>query len=128
MMDSEEDLEFLETLKVEFYGEAQEGLEGCEALLLEFNSSSETGKLDEFMRVLHSMKGSARAVDMEEIAKVFHSLESVCLRIKDAGAGDINPMLSIIDKLREYISMFENEQADEAAPIVEQCLTELESM
>lgn len=126
-MDSDEDKEFLETLKSEFYGEAKEGFEKCENLLLEYKESADAKKIDEFMRVLHSMKGSARAVDLNDIAACFHAVETKCLDLKAKGDTNIDSMLAYLDKFNEYIDLMAANDPDTAAMIIADLQSTLKS-
>jgi two-component system chemotaxis sensor kinase CheA len=116
----QDDLDFLETLKEEFYDEAKEALQSCEGAVLKFEQDKDEEHIKEYMRILHSMKGSSRAVDMNDMAAALHEMESICTDKKD---NFVDVTLKSIDKLREYLDV------DEAsgAPILKEILALVKS-
>ena len=69
-----------------FRTEADELFERWEAICLELESGNQ-GSLDEFFRIVHTLKGSSKAVGLKEFGSFVHGLEDV---ITGCIAGDLN--------------------------------------
>lgn len=111
-----EDLEFLESLKEEFFAESEDVLAECESLMLEYGQKQDDQIIKNYMRILHSMKGSASAVDLKRLSKVLHGIESYTKNCKAANYVDVN--LKIIDLLRNYLDATKNgDESSAEAPI-----------
>lgn len=94
------DDEFLAELRIEFYDEARDSLNVCEKILLEYESNSQAECIKALMRALHSIKGSAKAVDLDKVAYIIHIHESACQKL---GEGFVDTSFIVIDKLREAL-------------------------
>ncbi|MFM9128144.1 MAG: Hpt domain-containing protein, partial [Solirubrobacterales bacterium] len=64
-----------------FAGEARDELDtlssGLVALEADPQAAAGSGKVDEMMRAAHSLKGSARAVELEPVDRISHALENL---------------------------------------------------
>lgn len=109
-MHDEEDLEFLRGLREEFLEECHENLDNLENIMLNYESSADEETLKSFMRTLHSMKGSARAVDLHTMGQVIHLLETLCVN-KEADL--VENILKNIDNLRKYADLMKARQEAE---------------
>lgn len=106
-----DDAEFLESLRQDFVLETMDNLAKCEECLLKFETNKEDAALREYLRVLHSIKGSARAVEFDKIATTVHQIES--LGQKSAEAQFVEISLASIDRLREVMDLIkDNDQAE----------------
>ncbi len=123
-MSTAEDLEFLENLKSEFYDEAYEFLNDCESVILQYEKQPESELTKEYMRILHSMKGSAKAVDLDRIAHALHLMESKCT--ESDSPTFVNETLKAIDCLRESLDSFRNHDYDSGGQSIESLIKSLE--
>jgi two-component system chemotaxis sensor kinase CheA len=83
---SEREKEFLKRLKVTFKTEAQEHINAIASGLLDLEKGPGKEKQDQILetiyRQVHSLKGSARAVDLNAIETICQSLESIFKEFK----------------------------------------------
>ncbi|MBF0362667.1 MAG: Hpt domain-containing protein [Oligoflexia bacterium] len=104
-MDNDE-LEFLKELRDEFFQDTPEQLDSCEECILAFKDTSDNANLDKLKRTIHSLKGSAQAVDLAKMASHFHKFETIIAA--SAGKSDKGKMviflLSFIDNIRTYLT------------------------
>ena len=106
-----EDLEFLESLKQDFIEECLESLQKCEECLLSFEKNKSDEVLREYLRVLHSIKGSSRAVEFDKIAKAVHQIESLGQKTNEPQFVELS--LSLVDDLRDAVELIRQNQMDE---------------
>jgi chemotaxis protein histidine kinase CheA len=69
-----------------FGDEAEERLETADALLLELERSDENARAEAFaklLREMHTLKGSAAAVSLDDVSTVAHDLETFFARMRD---------------------------------------------
>jgi len=117
MVDDDDDLEFLKSLQEEFFAEALDAFEDMESLLLNINSSDDKDeKLKELMRLLHSMKGSAHATDLPDMATYIHKIESNCAGTIDESF--VDTALQSIDVLKEYVQCLKDDDTEKAATLL----------
>lgn len=102
MLDSDEDLEFLQSLREDFYVETLDSLEKSEAILLEFEDTHNELKKLEYKRILHSIKGSAKAVEEDRFAKIVHIIED---SLSCVSTESIDFQFQFIDASLEYMKM-----------------------
>ena len=73
-----------------FAGEARDELDTLSSGLVAMESDSETaisaGRFDEMMRAAHSLKGGARAVELEPVDRIAHALEDL-MKAASEGTG-----------------------------------------
>jgi len=113
-MSAAEDLEFLKTLRDEFMVEAKETLDEFERTMMAYDKGQ--ADMISYKRTLHSLKGSAHAVDLKDIAKVLHIMETECMDCKNnPHYSDLS--LKRIDLIREWIGAMEDDNEDEASNI-----------
>lgn len=96
---NEEDQEFLESLRKDFLEETFDLLVKCEESLLNFESTSDQAYIQEYLRLIHSIKGSARAVEFDSIASTIHLIESLAQGARDHKF--IENSLKSLDGLKE---------------------------
>ncbi len=96
---------FLEGLREEFYADAVETLVDCENLLLtKYEEGLTPDDTKEYKRILHSLKGSAHAVELVQINDILHTMED--LIIDNIVTQEITDKhLLYIDKIREFIAL-----------------------
>jgi two-component system chemotaxis sensor kinase CheA len=78
--------ELLRELLGVFGDEAEERLETADALLLEIERSDEDARSEAFaklLREMHTLKGSAAAVSLDDVSTVAHDLETFFARMRD---------------------------------------------
>lgn len=75
------DDELRQQLLAIFAGEARDELDtlstGLVALEADPQAAADSGKVEEMMRAAHSLKGSARAVELEPVDRISHALENL---------------------------------------------------
>src|SRR3989339_756532 len=99
-----EDQEFLETLKEEFFAEAEDSLDECEKILMNLESkSAKSEDVKNYKRILHSMKGSAHAVDLKKLAEALHKMEDLIQNGDEPKAIDLS--LKFIDLIRSFVEL-----------------------
>ncbi len=102
LLNDDEDLEFLKSLKNDFFIEAWDSLEKAEASLLLYESKSSDLDLMDYKRTLHSIKGSAKAVDEADFALCLHKIEDTIATTKNEKFFEIN--FNFLDLAKNYIS------------------------
>lgn len=109
-MDNDE-LEFLKELRDEFFQDTPEQLDSCEECILAFKDSGDKTNLDKLKRTIHSLKGSAQAVDLAKMASFFHKFETILAA--SAACQDrvkiVNFLLTFIDSTRTYLTVLKTE-------------------
>ena len=113
LLNDDDDLEFLQSLKNDFYTETQESLEKCEASLLNYESTKSELSILDYKRTLHSIKGSAKAVDEADFALLVHKIEDTIAGNKDATFFDIN--FKFLDFAKNYIDSLKTNESQDAA-------------
>lgn len=98
---SNDDLEFLASLQLDFIGEATEALDKCEFCLLTYEKQKTTESIESYLRHLNFIKGGAYAVELEKIAKAISKVEG--LGNKPETDQFIEISLSSIDIIRDAI-------------------------
>ncbi len=118
-----DDLEFLKTLQLEFIGETTDSLLQCEDCLIKYEKQKDPEILREYLRYLHSIKGSARAVEFEKIAMTIHKVEG--LGSKPDAPHFIENSLKSIDTLREAIEFIRSGEIDEMNLILDEIMSKI---
>ena len=118
-----DDLEFLKTLQLEFIGETSDSLLQCEDCLIKYEKQKDPEVLREYLRYLHSIKGSARAVEFEKIAMTIHKVEG--LGNKPDAPQFIEISLKSIDTLREAIEFIRSGEIDEMNLILDEIMSKI---
>ncbi len=103
MSSDADDQEFLETLRVDFLEETLENLEKCEECLLKYEKKKDDDLIREYLRLLHSIKGSARAVEFDKVASAIHQIESLGDKVTNSLFVELS--LSLIDNVREVMKV-----------------------
>jgi chemotaxis protein histidine kinase CheA len=119
----DEDLEFLRTLQLEFIGETMDSLLKCEDCLIKYEKQKSVDLLREYLRCLHSIKGSSRAVEFEKIAMTIHKVEG--LGSKPDSEIFIELSLQSIDTLREAIEYIRSGEIDKMDEILDEIMAKI---
>ena len=111
-----DDAEFLEDLKKEFYAESIEMLDACESILMnlpaEALNTENDPDIQDYLRKLHTMKGSAQAMSLKDMVKIIHTMET---NARNKNFTDLS--LKVIDVLRKSVFYMENCEEDKAYQI-----------
>jgi chemotaxis protein histidine kinase CheA len=118
-----EDLEFLKTLQLEFIGETSDSLLACEDCLIKYEKQKSPEQLREYLRILHSIKGSARAVEFEKIAMTIHRVEG--LGSKPEADNFVELSLKSIDTLREGIELIRSGEIEEMNKMLDDIMAKI---
>jgi two-component system chemotaxis sensor kinase CheA len=101
----------------EFVAQSLEHLEAIEPLLLEIEKAGRAGRetLNEIFRAVHSIKGTAGFLGLEDIDTLSHAMESLLMRLRDAGlayrAEMADPLLHGVDSLRSLLAALPDHRA-----------------
>lgn len=109
---NEEDAEFLESLRKDFVEETFDLLNKCEECLLNYENGFDEIHYQDYMRRLHSIKGSARAVEFDLIASTIHLIESVGQKTQKEKFVELS--LSSLDGVKNAIEFIKNGQTNDA--------------
>ena len=121
-LDGEEEL--IVHLRDEFCLEGQEALFACEGILLNMDRDGQSEELiREFNRLLHSIKGSAAAVEMVIMTKVIHKFETYIGK-RDDSLVDIS--FHVIDNLRDALVCTKDGLFDKSDKILDQVVKLIE--
>lgn len=102
LLNDDEDAAFLQSLREDFYLETLDSMEKSEAALLDFEASQNELKKLEYKRILHSIKGSAKAVGDDAFAKIIHVIED---SLSSVSHDSMDFHLKFLDAAREYIKL-----------------------
>lgn len=119
----DDDLEFLRTLQLEFIGETTDSLLGCEDCLIKYEKQKSPEVLREYLRILHSIKGSARAVEFDKIAMTIHKVEG--MGSKPDSDYFIELSLKSIDTLREAIELIRSGEIEAMNKILDDIMAKI---
>lgn len=101
----EEDLEFYISLRNDYFLEARERIKIAEKILLDYENNLENNLLlDDYKRILHSLKGSAKAVEENSYATLVHEVEESFLDLKDEKFFKLN--FNFLDLSQQYVQAF----------------------
>ena len=120
---NDDDLEFLKTLQLEFIGETTETLLQCEDCLIKYEKQKSPDVLREYLRCLHSIKGSARAVEFEKIAMTIHKVEGLGGKPDDEHFIELS--LKSIDTLRESLELIRSGEIDKMDTILDEIMAKI---
>lgn len=118
ILNSDEDLEFLQSLKNDFYVETKDSVERAESLLLNFESSKDELSLLDYKRLLHSVKGSAKAVEEAEYAMIVHKVEDSIAGDKGEAFFELN--FKFLDISKNYLEMARSGDFDSAQAVLDE--------
>ncbi len=104
-MDQDE-VEFLLSLTRDFIVDARFQLDELEEAGLSLENALDASLLSNTRKLLHSLKGSAQAVDFQEFAHVVHQMESLLAARSDGPA--VGVLLNVVDRLKEYLKIHES--------------------
>jgi two-component system, chemotaxis family, sensor kinase CheA len=119
-MADDPDSEFLQRLRATFRLEADEHLNAMSALLLQMEGADGAlppTLLESLFREAHSLKGAARAVNMDRIESVCQSLESVLAELKQRppappASGFFDELYRALDMVRKLLDSADGNGSD----------------
>lgn len=100
-----DDAEFIAEMRGEFLENVPTELEDVEACLMNFEKTGDEAQMAEFKRLVHSIKGGARMVAINDLSNFLHQFETKlqkCTqenRLKDF----VRFALPFIDQVRGYV-------------------------
>lgn len=104
---SESEKEFLERLLATFRVEADEYIKSISSGLVELENAADPDEknrlLDLIFRQAHSLKGSARAVDLSSVESICQLMESIFKDFKYKGVPDMPEMFDILQKALDTV-------------------------
>jgi two-component system chemotaxis sensor kinase CheA len=104
----------------EFVTESLEHLEAAEPLLLEMEKrgSGDANSVNEIFRAIHSIKGAAGFLGLENVSALSHALESLLMRLRDGEfefrPAMADPLLRGIDALRRMMRALPESEGEPA--------------
>jgi len=113
-------------LIAEFVVESLEHLEAIEPLLLELEKrgATDAASLNEIFRAIHSIKGAAGFLGLENISALSHAMESLLMRLRDGQcpfrAEMSDPLLRAVDALRTHLRGLPDAQGEPPRALVAQ--------
>ncbi len=111
-------------LIAEFVVESLEHLEASEPLLLELEKrgTTDAGSLNEIFRAIHSIKGAAGFLGLENVSALSHAMESLLMRLRDGQcpfrAEMAEPLLRSVDALRTLLRSLPDSQGEPATALI----------
>ncbi len=111
-------------LIAEFVVESLEHLEAVEPLLLECEKrgAADADALNEIFRAVHSIKGAAGFLGLENVSALSHAMESLLMRLRDGAsvfrAEMADPMLRAVDGLRTLLRGLPDSQGEPPTALV----------
>ena len=112
------------SLIAEFVVESLEHLETIEPLLLELEKrgATDADSLNEIFRAVHSIKGAAGFLGLENVSALSHAMESLLMRLRDGlcpfRAEMADPLLRSVDALRTLLRGLPDAQGEPATALV----------
>lgn len=117
-MVDKDDAEFLAEMRGDFLENVPTELEDCEGCLLRFEKTGAEPELSEFKRLVHSIKGGARMVALNDLSNHIHLLESKLQKCSQEGRLKefVLFCLPFLDVLKAYvIAMRDDDDVDGAS-------------
>ena len=111
-------------LIAEFVVESLEHLEAIEPLLLELEKrgSTDSAALNEIFRAVHSIKGAAGFLGLENVCSLSHAAESLLMRLRDGlcefRVEMAEPLLRAVDALRALLRGLPDSQGEPASDLI----------
>ncbi len=111
-------------LIAEFVVESLEHLEAIEPLLLELEKrgSTDASALNEIFRAIHSIKGAAGFLGLENVCSLSHAAESLLMRLRDGlcefRVEMAEPLLRSVDALRALLRGLPDSQGEPASELI----------
>ncbi|MCA9000900.1 MAG: chemotaxis protein CheA [Planctomycetes bacterium] len=113
-------MDFDQELLDDFVVESMEHIDGIEPLLLEMEREGDADKdtWNSLFRALHSVKGAAGFLGLENIQEISHVSESLLMLLRDGDLAFqkemVSPLLRVLDNLRSMLELIPG--GDEPAP------------
>ena len=103
--------DFEKELMLEFFAEAAQILNSSEQAFLALEKDKNNASIvNEIFRLIHTLKGSSRAVGLGEVAEFSHEVENLILQLRDkrlqVTSGVISLLLECNDHVRVMIDGF----------------------
>lgn len=90
------DPETIESI-AEFLGESDEGLDGCDRILLAAEQGSASkDDVNALFRAFHSMKGLSSFLEMTEVTALAHTTETMLAKVRDGQLALAGPVLDLV--------------------------------
>ncbi len=111
-------------LIAEFVVESLEHLEAIEPLLLELEKrgAADDASLNEVFRAIHSIKGAAGFLGLENVCSLSHAGESLLMKLRDGQcpfrAEMAEPLLRAVDALRTLLRGLPESQGERASELI----------
>lgn len=122
LLNTNEDADFLNSLREDFYVETLDSFEKSESILIELEANQNELKKLEYKRILHSIKGSAKAVDENKFAKIIHIIED---SLSCVTTESMDFQLKFLDVSTVYIRMRmqgDHENAEKQLTMIEEMI------
>lgn len=106
MTNNNEDMEFLLKLRGEFFTEAQDLLNDCQAILENMADCNWDDFLGLYMANLHNIKGSSKAAEFDRFSEVVHMMEEMRgdnipnARFQDISLKMLSALSTSLDKMK----------------------------
>ena len=113
-------------LIAEFVAESLEHLEAVEPLLLELEKrgAADDAAVNEIFRAIHSIKGAAGFLGLENVSSLSHAMESLLMRLRDGQlplrVEMADPLLRGVDALRSLLRGLPDDQGEPATQLLAQ--------
>jgi|GEM_PF-1234438 len=107
----------LDNLTLAFLEESEDLLASLDNLLQELSADSNNApQMAELKRVLHTLKGGAKMIDVQPMAKLAHDLESMIARVEK---GNLSPTPELFDLIQLVADQFSEmlDQIREGVPV-----------
>lgn len=113
------DPEFTAKLKAAFKEEATEHLQDISSALLSIEKSDNEapGEIEKLLRIYHSLKGSSRAVNLNQLEKTCQLIETLLIKYKDVRLPEkaLKTIYEAMDKVDNIVNNLENEDNDDSS-------------
>ncbi len=98
----------MDDLLQEFIAETRETLEAISGEIVAWEAQpADRARLDAIFRFVHTVKGSCGFLDLPRLGRLSHAAEDVLAAVRDgkreAGAGVVNAVLAIVDRIGEIV-------------------------
>ena len=120
---NDDDKEFLKTLQLEFIDETIDSLHLCEGCLMKYEKAKSPELIREYLRLLHSIKGSARAVEFEKLAMTIHKVEGLGAKPDDANFIELS--LNSLDTFREALALIRSNEIEAMNTILDEIMAKI---
>lgn len=99
------DDKFILDLRIQFCHDSLDLMQNVEAILLDLEKDASEAKIIALKRELHCLKGNARAVGFDELSKISHDIETLCMN-KGLLLEKVDGLLQTLDSITEALKDF----------------------